>query len=149
MRDPTGFALVLDSFHARYRDRAVDVVAGIEARGLIFGAPLADRLGAGFVPVRKPGKLPAETVGVDYELEYGVDRLEVHVDAFARGVRVVLVDDLIATGGTAMAATELIRGLGAEVVEACFVVDLPDLGGAERLRLSGCSTFSLCAFEGH
>ncbi|MEM7418063.1 MAG: adenine phosphoribosyltransferase [Gemmatimonadota bacterium] len=147
--DPTGFGLAIDELTARYEGRALDVVVGVEARGFIFGAALASRLGVGFVPVRKPGKLPGEVIGEDYELEYGTDRLEVHVDAVEEGARVLLVDDLIATGGTATAALVLLRRLGAEVAEACFVVDLPDLGGARRLQELGCPCHALCAFEGH
>jgi adenine phosphoribosyltransferase len=124
-------------------------VAGIEARGFILGGAVAHRLGAGFVPVRKKGKLPHETVRVAYALEYGTDEIEVHRDAVAPGERVLLVDDLIATGGTALAALELLRAIGAEVVAAAFVIDLPDLGGAARLRAMGLPVQTLVAFPGH
>jgi adenine phosphoribosyltransferase len=124
-------------------------VAGIEARGFILGGAVAHRLGAGFVPVRKKGKLPHETVRVAYALEYGTDEIEVHRDAVAPGERVLLVDDLIATGGTAVAALELLRSIGAQVVGAAFVIDLPDLGGAARLRTLGLPVQTLVAFPGH
>jgi adenine phosphoribosyltransferase len=149
LADGAGFGEVIRTFADRYRDQRIAKVAGIEARGFILGGALAERLGAGFVPIRKPGKLPAATIGHDYELEYGNDRVEVHVDAVGRGERVVLVDDLIATGGTAVAGFSLLRSLGAEVVEACFVIDLPDLGGRRRVEGAGCPTFALMSFEGH
>jgi adenine phosphoribosyltransferase len=140
--------MAVDLIIHRYIDRDIDVVAGIEARGFIFGTAVAYELGVGFIPLRKSGKLPGEVVGVDYELEYGTDRLEMHVGAISEGERVLLIDDLVATGGTASAALELIRSAGGRVEEACFVIDLPDLGGAERLRELGCPSFSLCEFEG-
>jgi adenine phosphoribosyltransferase len=123
-------------------------VAGIESRGFIIGSALAFQLGVGFVPIRKKGKLPAETIGHDYELEYGTDRIEMHVDAIAKGERVLLVDDLIATGGTAEAAVKLIDLMGGKIVECCFVIDLPDLGGRKRLEKHGQKVFTLCEFEG-
>jgi adenine phosphoribosyltransferase len=144
-----GFRATIDAFAARYAGKRIRKVAGIEARGFILGGALADRLGAGFVPVRKRGKLPHETVGQDYALEYGTDRVEMHVDAVGRGERVLLIDDLIATGGTAEAATLLLRGCGAEVVEACFVIDLPDLGGKARIEKLGVAAHALLAFPGH
>ena len=134
LKDSTGLKDTLDSFVARYKTMAIDKVAGIESRGFILGAPLAYLLGVGFVPVRKTGKLPAETVGVDYQLEYGSDRLEMHTDSLVPGEKVLLVDDLIATGGTASASAKLIEQLGGEVLETCFIVDLPDLGGSKLLR---------------
>jgi adenine phosphoribosyltransferase len=149
LEDARGLRMAVDQFVHRYIDRPVDVVAGIEARGFIFGAAVAYELGVGFIPVRKAGKLPGEVVGIDYELEYGTDRMEMHVEAIAPGTKVLLIDDLIATGGTACAALELIRSVGGEVEEACFVIDLPDLGGADRLRSLGCGSFSLCEFVGH
>ena len=121
-------------------------VAGVEARGFILGGAVAAELGLGFVPVRKQGKLPYETVGLDYELEYGSDRVEIHVDAFGPGERVILVDDLLATGGTAMAAIDLFRSVGVEVAAAAFVVDLPDLGGYERLLQAKVPVFTLMDF---
>jgi adenine phosphoribosyltransferase len=147
--DGPAFRELIETFAARYRTERIEKVAGVEARGFILGGALAERLGAGFVPIRKRGKLPAETVGHDYQLEYGTDRVEVHRDAVAAGARVVLVDDLIATGGTAIASHTLLKTLGAIVVEACFVIDLPDLGGRERLEKAGCPTFRVMAFEGH
>ncbi|MCH8684683.1 adenine phosphoribosyltransferase [Pedomonas mirosovicensis] len=123
-------------------------VAGIEARGFILGGAVAARLGLGFVPVRKRGKLPFETVGRDYELEYGTDRVEIHVDAVRPGEKVILVDDLIATGGTALAAVGLFRSVGVEVAASGFVMDLPDLGGSARLRDAGVPVFSLLDFPG-
>ena len=123
-------------------------MCAIESRGFIVGAPLAYLLGAGFVPIRKAGKLPADVVGLEYELEYGVDRVEIHVDAIEPGERVLLIDDLIATGGTAEAAARLITDVGGELVECAFIVNLPDLGGADRLSTQGFANFSLCEFEG-
>ena len=144
-----GFRATIEAFAARYRDRGVDKVAGIEARGFILGGAIAHALGTGFVPIRKKGKLPAETVGHDYELEYGTDRVEIHCDAVLPGERVLLVDDLIATGGTAEAASRLIEQVGGRLLEACFVIDLPDLGGRKRLEARGHSVFTLVEFEGH
>jgi adenine phosphoribosyltransferase len=148
LKDPAGFGLTIGALAGRYRGRRVDKVAGIESRGFIVGAPLAHQLGAGFVPLRKRGKLPAETVGHDYALEYGTDRIEMHVDAIAAGEQVLLVDDLIATGGTAAAAARLIEDAGARVVECCFVIELPDLGGRQRLEGLGHPVFALVAFAG-
>ncbi|HLU91897.1 MAG TPA: adenine phosphoribosyltransferase [Pedomonas sp.] len=130
--------------------RGVDAqkIAGIEARGFIVGGALATELGLGFVPVRKRGKLPFETVGRDYELEYGTDRVEIHVDAIGPGEKIILIDDLIATGGTALAAAELFRTVGVDVAAAGFIVDLPELGGAERLRHANVPVFTLFGFEG-
>ncbi len=146
-KDPVGLRMTIDQLAARYLDMKIDKVAGIEARGFIIGAPLAYLLGVGFVPVRKKGKLPAETIGRDYELEYGIDRIEIHTDAITRGEKVLLVDDLIATGGTAEAAVMLIDDVGGEIVECAFVIDLPDLGGSEKLKQQGYQVFSLCQFE--
>lgn len=135
---------------ARAAKRAgAEAIAGMEARGFIFGTGVAVELGIGFVPVRKPGKLPVVTIGIDYALEYGTDRLEVDPTAIAEGQRVVIVDDLIATGGTALAAAELLRNAGAVVDCALFVIDLPELGGADRLRQAGIAVEALMAFEGH
>jgi adenine phosphoribosyltransferase len=125
-----------------------DKIAGMEARGFIFGAAVAVQLGIGFVPVRKPGKLPIRTIGIDYALEYGTDRLEMDPGAVSEGERVVIVDDLIATGGTALASAELLRMAGARVSHALFVIDLPDLGGAARLREAGIAVSALMDFEG-
>ena len=148
LKDPVGFRATITELANRYAGAKIDRVAGIEARGFIVGAALAYHLGVGFVPIRKKGKLPAETVGQDYELEYGTDRIEMHVDAVSQGERVLLVDDLIATGGTALAACKLIESMGGKVVECCFVIDLPDLGGRARLEKHGYKVFALCEFEG-
>jgi adenine phosphoribosyltransferase len=127
----------------------LDKVAGIEARGFILGGAVAHQLGAGFIPLRKKGKLPHKTRSVEYALEYGTDAMEMHMDAVLAGERVFLVDDLIATGGTALAAIELLRGAGAEICAAGFVIDLPELGGAQKLREAGVIVSTLMAFEGH
>ncbi len=148
LKDPVGLRTTVQEITKRYQDTQIDKVVGIESRGFIIGAPVAYQLGLGFVPIRKQNKLPAETVGRDYQLEYGSDRIEIHIDAISPGERVLLVDDLIATGGTAEAAVLLIQEMGGEVVECCFVIDLPDVGGRERLEKSGCKVFSLCAFDG-
>jgi len=148
LKDPIGLRVTISELANRYTHAKVDKIAGIEARGFIVGAPLAFQLGVGFIPIRKKGKLPAETLGHDYELEYGVDRIEVHVDAVSKGENVLLVDDLIATGGTAGAAVKLLESMGARIVECCFVIDLPDLGGRKRLEECGYKVFSLCEFEG-
>ena len=147
--DPVGFHLVIDALAHHYMQQNIDKIAGIEARGFIIGAALAYKLGVGFVPIRKAGKLPAETIGHDYALEYGADRVEIHVDAISAGEQVLLVDDLIATGGTAQAAAALMQKLGGVVMGCAFVIDLPDLGGSERLAESGLQPFSLCEFEGN
>lgn len=148
LKDPVGFRVSINEFVNRYTGQKIDKIAGIESRGFIIGAALAFQLGVGFVPIRKRGKLPAETVGCDYDLEYGTDRIEMHVDAIAKGERILLVDDLIATGGTAEAAVKLIEGAGGKIVECCFVIDLPDLGGRRRLEKHGNHVFALCEFEG-
>jgi adenine phosphoribosyltransferase len=148
LKDPVGLRSTVDQIARRYKGQTISKVVGIESRGFIIGAPVAYLLGVGFVPIRKKGKLPAETIGHDYQLEYGADRIEVHTDAISPGDRVLLVDDLIATGGTAEAAVALIRKMGAEVVEACFIIDLPDVGGRKRLEKLGIKVFALCEFEG-
>ncbi len=149
LADGPGFGRLIGILAERYRSERIAKVAGIEARGFIVGGALAERLGAGFIPIRKRGKLPAATIGHDYELEYGTDRVEIHRDALAPGERVLLVDDLIATGGTALAGHTLLANLGAVVVEACFVIDLPDLGGRARLERAGCPSFAVMTFPGH
>ncbi len=149
LKDPVGFRMVVDALSQHYSGKKIDKIAGIEARGFIIGAALAYKLGVGFVPVRKSGKLPAETIGHDYALEYGADRVEIHIDAITKGEQVLLADDLIATGGTAEAAIALIHKLGGVVVGCAFVINLPDLGGSKRLTDNGINTFSLCEFEGH
>jgi adenine phosphoribosyltransferase len=148
LANPKGFQQVIDDFSVRYKDQKIDKVVGVEARGFIIGAALAYKLGVGFVPIRKAGKLPSETMGHDYVLEYGSDRVEMHSDAIVQGESILLVDDLIATGGTAEAAATLIKKLGGKVVECAFVIDLPDLGGVRRLQAAGLKIFSLCEFEG-
>ena len=148
LENARGLRMTVDIIVQRYIDRELDFVVGIEARGFIFGTAVAYELGVGFVPIRKPGKLPGETIGQDYALEYGTDRIEMHRDAIPPSSRVLLIDDLIATGGTAEAAINLVRSVGGEVVECCVVIDLPDLGGSRRLEAMGCPTFSLCSFEG-
>ena len=148
LKDPVGLRSTVDQIAKRYKGQPISKVVGIESRGFIIGAPVAYLLGVGFVPVRKKGKLPAETIGHDYQLEYGADRIEIHTDAISPGDRVLLVDDLIATGGTAEAAVALIRKMGAEVLEAAFIIDLPDVGGRKRLEKLGLKVFALCEFEG-
>lgn len=148
LKDPVGLRITIDELVRRYQDQKIDKIAGIESRGFILGAPLAFALGKGFIPIRKKGKLPAETIGHDYELEYGTDRIEIHTDAIEPGERVLLVDDLIATGGTAEAACKLIEKMGGKIVECCFVIDLPDIGGRARLEKLGQDVFALCEFEG-
>ncbi len=148
MQDPVGFRLTIEGLVQPYKGRRIDKVAAIEARGFILGGAVAEKLEAGFVPVRKKGKLPNKTVGRDYQLEYGTDRVEIHEDAILEGEQVLLVDDLIATGGTAMAAIELIEEVGGKIVSCAFVVDLPDLGGANRIRSAGHEVHYLCDFEG-
>ncbi len=146
--DARAFREAVDALVQPLAGQRVHKVAGIEARGFILGGALAHQLCAGFVPLRKKGKLPHRTVSVEYALEYGVDTMEMHHDAVAQGERVVLVDDLIATGGTAEAAVKLLRGGGAEILGAFFVVDLPGLGGAERLRRAGVEVTTLVEFDG-
>ena len=143
-----GLAACVGHLAQRAQAAGAELIAGMEARGVIFGAAAAAKLGLGFVPIRKPGKLPVATLGIDYDLEYGRDRLEIDPTAIAPGVRVVIVDDLIATGGTALAAAELLRQAGASVTHALFVIDLPDLGGAARLREAGLEVDALVDFPG-
>ena len=133
LRDPAGFHQAIDSLAAPFAEDGIDLVVGIESRGFIFGSAVADRLGAGFAPVRKPGKLPSTTIRVSYDLEYGSDALEIHDDAIARGQRVLIVDDLLATGGTAKATTELVSRLGGEVQALAFLIELVGLNGREKL----------------
>jgi adenine phosphoribosyltransferase len=147
LNDPVGFGNTISDLVQRYKELKIDRVAGIESRGFIIGAPLALQLGAGFIPIRKAGKLPSQTIGHEYELEYGTDRIEMHVDAVNKGERILLVDDLIASGGTAEAACSLIEAVGGEVVECAFVIDLPYVGGRKRLEARGYSVFSLCEFN--
>jgi len=146
LRDRRAFEIAIEALIEPWRGRGIDKVAGIEARGFILGGAVAHGLKAGFVPIRKRGKLPHETVRVAYSLEYGVDEMEMHRDAIRRGERVLLLDDLIATGGTATAAAQLLKEAGADMVAASFVIDLPDLGGATRLRDAGIEVQALLAF---
>jgi adenine phosphoribosyltransferase len=147
--DARAFRRTIDELVQPWAGAKIDQVAGIEARGFIIGGAVAHQLSAGFVPIRKKGKLPYETVSMSYTLEYGTDEIEMHVDAVGEGDRVILVDDLIATGGTAEGAVKLLRARGAIVEAACFVIDLPDLGGAERLRAMDVAVRTLVSFEGH
>ena len=148
LQDPVGLHLAVQQLANAFKGVGVVKVAGIEARGFILGGAVAVALEAGFVAVRKAGKLPHTTIGVDYDLEYGTDRVEIHTDAIHRGERVLVIDDLIATGGTALASVELIEQAGGEVVGCGFIIDLPDLGGAARLVERGLRVHALCAFEG-
>jgi adenine phosphoribosyltransferase len=146
LKDREGFSRMLNILVDRYSGRDIDIVAGIESRGFIIGGALAHRLGLGFVPIRKPGKLPGETVSQEYSLEYGTDKIEVHVDAIQPGQKVLLVDDLIATGGTAKAACDLIEKIGGEIAECAFIVDLPDLKGKDKLHPR--NIYCMVEFEG-
>ena len=146
--DPEGLRSAVDGLLAPFTSTRIDKVAGVEARGFILGGAVAYQLQAGFVPVRKRGKLPWNTFGQDYALEYGTDRVEIHTDAIAPGEQILLVDDLIATGGTAIAALDLIEQTGGKVIGCAFIVDLPDLGGSRRLRERGARVSTLCEFEG-
>ncbi|SMC61924.1 adenine phosphoribosyltransferase [Rhizobium sp. RU36D] len=143
------FRRAVDELVQPYAGLKVDKIAGMEARGFILGGAVAHQLSAGFVPIRKKGKLPHTTVRIAYSLEYGVDEMEMHVDAVQPGEKVILVDDLIATGGTAVGAVQLLRQIGADVVSACFVIDLPDLGGRQKLEALGVEVRTLVEFSGH
>ncbi len=147
LKDAQGFRQTVDAFVSRYRTMGIDMVAGIESRGFIIAGAIACLLGKGFIPIRKPGKLPAETYRRSYQLEYGTDAIEMHRDAVTPGMRVLMVDDLLATGGTMKAACELVEMAGGKVVECAFIVDLPDLQGREKLE--GYPVFTLVAFSGH
>jgi adenine phosphoribosyltransferase len=147
--DARAFRRSVDELVHPYAGLKIDKIAGIEARGFILGGAIAHQLSAGFVPIRKKGKLPHETVRIAYSLEYGVDEMEMHKDAIVPGEKVILVDDLIATGGTAEGAVKLLRQMGAEIVAACFVIDLPDLGGRKKLEALGVDVRTLIAYEGH
>ena len=147
--NPAGLRAAVDGLVLPFLDAGIDKVVGIEARGFILGGAVADRLRCGFVPIRKKGKLPAKAIGQEYELEYGIDVIEMHEDAVTAHEPVLLVDDLIATGGTAEAAVKLLRRLKADVVGAAFVIDLPDLGGATRLAAHDVTVHTLVSFEGH
>jgi adenine phosphoribosyltransferase len=147
--NPRAFRRAVDELVQPWAGSKIDKIAGIEARGFIIGGAIAHQLSAGFIPIRKKGKLPHKSVRVAYSLEYGIDEMEMHADAVEKGERVILVDDLIATGGTAEGAVKLLRQMGAEVVAAVFMVDLPELGGADKLRALGVPVRTLVAFEGH
>ena len=148
LRDRRALEITIEALSAPWRAQAIDKVAGIEARGFILGGAVAHALRCGFVPIRKRGKLPHETVRVAYSLEYGVDEMEMHRDAIEKGERIILVDDLIATGGTAEAAAKLLLQMGANIVAACFIIDLPDLGGRKKLEALGVPVRTLVEFEG-
>jgi adenine phosphoribosyltransferase len=147
--DARAFRRAVDEMVQPWAGMKIDKVAGIEARGFILGGAVAHQVSAGFVPIRKKGKLPHKSVRIAYSLEYGLDEMEMHEDAVAKGERVILVDDLIATGGTAEAAVKLLRQIGANILAACFIVDLPDLGGAAKLRKMDVPVRTLVSFEGH
>jgi len=148
LKDAQGFHAAIEVLVQRYRHQNISKIVGIESRGFMFAAPLAYALKLGFVPIRKQGKLPGEAIGHDYELEYGTDRIEIHHGAISSGERVLIVDDLLATGGTAQAAVTLVEKMGGEIVECAFLVDLPDIGGRQRLENAGLSVFALCEFDG-
>lgn len=146
MKDPDALRESCDILYERYKDQKIDKIVGIDARGFVFGAVLAYKLGIGFIPVRKKGKLPADCFEESYSLEYGEDILEIHRDGLSPGERIVIVDDLIATGGTAGATANLVKKLGAEIVECAFLIELPDLKGREKLN--GCEIYAMMEFEG-
>src|SRR6266566_9705193 len=147
--DARAFRRAVDELVQPWAGAKIDKVAGVEARGFILGGAVAHQVSAGFIPIRKKGKLPHKRVSIAYSLEYGLDEMEMHEDAVAKGEKVILVDDLIATGGTAEGAVKLLRNMGAEVLAACFIIDLPDLGGADNLRRLDVPVRTLIAFEGH
>ncbi|WP_206484449.1 adenine phosphoribosyltransferase [Thalassotalea sp. G2M2-11] len=146
--DAEAFQLTIELLADKFKDQGFTKIVGTEARGFLFGAPLAIKMGLGFVPVRKPGKLPRDTFAQDYQLEYGSDVLEIHVDALTENDKVLIIDDLLATGGTIEATSKLIRRLGAETTDAAFVISLPDLGGEKRLKELGLNVTALLAYEG-
>ena len=147
-KDPEGLREAINLFSDRYKDLKIDKIVAIESRGFLIGAPLAYLLNVGLVLIRKPGKLPAKTFKQDYTLEYGVDQIEIHTDAIEEGERVFIVDDLIATGGTVEAAVKLVQKMKADIIECCFIIDLPDIGGSKKLKSMGQNVFSLCEFDG-
>ncbi|WP_394251711.1 adenine phosphoribosyltransferase [Vibrio profundi] len=149
MEDASAYQATIRVLVEKYKEMGFTKIVGTEARGFLFGAPLALELGVGFVPVRKPGKLPRNTIAQSYELEYGTDTLEIHTDAIVEGDKVLMVDDLLATGGTIEATTKLIRQLGGNVEHAAFVINLPEIGGDKRLEGLGLEVFSICEFDGH
>jgi adenine phosphoribosyltransferase len=147
--NPRAFRRAIDELVQPWAGSKIDKIAGMEARGFIIGGAVAHQLSAGFIPIRKKGKLPHKSVRIAYSLEYGIDEMEMHEDAVTKGERVIMVDDLIATGGTAEGAVKLLRQMGADVVAACFMVDLPELGGADKLRKMAVPVRTLMTFEGH
>ena len=147
-KDPEGLREAINLFSDRYKDLKIDKIVAIESRGFLIGAPLAYLLNVGLVLIRKPGKLPAKTFKQDYTLESGVDQIEIHTDAIEEGERVLIVDDLIATGGTVEAAVKLVQKMKADIIECCFIIDLPDIGGSKKLKSMGQNVFSLCEFDG-
>ncbi|BAK78231.1 adenine phosphoribosyltransferase [Pseudogulbenkiania sp. NH8B] len=149
LQNPKTFRMLIDIFVYRYMEEKVDLIAGLDARGFIIGSVLAYELNVGFVPIRKKGKLPFKTVSEEYELEYGNATVEMHTDACKPGDRVVLIDDLVATGGTMLAGAKLLKKLGAEVLEAAAIIDLPELGGSQLVRDSGLELFTVCSYDGH
>ena len=148
LKDPVGLKICIEDFVKRYEKKGIDVVVGIDSRGFILGGAIAYELGVGFVPIRKKGKLPAETEREEYALEYGTDTVEIHKDAIEKGQKVLIIDDLVATGGTALAAAKLVRKLHGTVVELGFIVDLPGLGGRAKLEQAGYSVYAQTSFEG-
>ena len=146
IKDPETLNTMIDFLYETYKDQKIDYVAGIESRGFIFGAPLACKLGAGFIPVRKPNKLPAETVSESYDLEYGSDSIEIHKDAVEDGKKVLIIDDLLATGGTAKAACNLFKKVGADVASVAFIIELCDLGGREKIEATGVEVVSMLKY---
>ncbi len=148
LQDPEGMKLTIDAFTERYKGMQIDAVVGIEARGFVLGGALAYNLGVGFVPVRKKGKLPYKTISHEYELEYGTDTVEMHIDSIEKGSKILIIDDLLATGGTSLAAATLVEKLEGQVVEMAFIVDLPDIGGRKAIADAGYPMFYLCEFEG-
>ena len=146
IKDPETLNTMIDFLYETYKDQKIDYVAGIESRGFIFGAPLACKLGAGFIPVRKPNKLPAETVSESYDLEYGSDSIEIHKDAVEEGKKVLIIDDLLATGGTAKAACNLFKKVGADVASVAFIIELCDLGGREKIEATGVEVVSMLKY---
>jgi adenine phosphoribosyltransferase len=148
LKDPVGLKLCIDDFYKRYKNKKIDVVVGIDSRGFILGGALAYLLGKGFVPVRKKGKLPYKTISESYDLEYGSATLEIHTDAIKKGEKVIIIDDLIATGGTCIAACNLVKKIGGDIVECAFIVDLPELKGSEKLEKAGYKYYAQTEFEG-
>jgi adenine phosphoribosyltransferase len=147
LKDSSAFQSVINVFYEKLKNQKIDKIIGIESRGFIFGSPLAYKLNAGFVPIRKKGKLPSDVISIKYDLEYGTDQIEIHVDAIKKNERVVLVDDLIATGGTALAAIKLINKMEAEIVENLFLIDLTFLGGSKSIKKLGHKVFSICNYD--